>query len=513
MPSPPLPPLSKENAAKIDFVVNIENDPSASPSSSTTATIAFGSCHKNKYSNPQIWKSIRNENPIAFLWTGDAIYPPIRNIASLPYLQQEYEQMQTNHSIGYTQMNDISTFGTWDDHDYGGNDRGNDMTQRMERAQLFYDFLHLPMPRDDVTSKNNAKELKEREGIYYSVEFRSPTTTANAHHDDKDVPITAASTVRILFLDTRYHRTAHCLPSLAGRFPLGAGMACLSRWYAAGMLQHYCTKQQQSNTTTLLGKTQWEWLRQQIYSLPPPDVLIVISSIQVYTTNPAMEGWGHFPQELQQLSELLLYASRRSVVTILSGDVHHGEILNPFPHMRNSSTGSHHHPHTDHPESTFIPPQPYYLEVTSSGLTHDCSKHIYGVVCEPLLRTFHQHRYPDINSYYIGKNYGTISIDWVNQNVSVNVHDAITGTIQLSTGPRSFIPSSIAVLSNNTTTANDDEMMNTTVLLNSILPCMDNHLVPYVNNGCILLFIIVAQTYMYFDRKRIARNKEKEKKS
>ena len=399
--------------------------------------------------------------------------------------------MHTNHSIGYnTYMKDnIPIFGTWDDHDYGGNDRGNDMPQRMERAQLFYDFLRQSIPRDeDITNNRHhtdgrLSEPKEREGIYYSVEFRKTNPT---------------SAIRILFLDTRYHRTAHCLPSLAGQFPLGAGIACLSRWFAAGMLQHYCTQQQQHEQNTILGTKQWEWLHQQIYTLPPPDVLIVVSSIQVYTTNPAMEGWGHFPKELQQLSELLLYASRRSVVTVLSGDVHHGEILQPFSphHLSQSHTDT-----NDVAESVSVPPPPYYLEVTSSGLTHDCSKHIYGIVCEPLLRTFHQHRYPDINNYYIGKNYGTISIDWLNQNVSVNVHDAITGTVQLSTGSRPFVQKSNSLLSSSTgTTTTHDETMDAALLLQSILPLMDNHLVPYVYSGCILLVLTTLSILLYVGR-------------
>ena len=498
-------------AAQIDFIVDLPTiDPAvvSESSSSSSTTIAFGSCHKNKYANPQIWESIRNENPVAFLWTGDSIYPPIRNVASLPYLQEEYEQMKSNRSIGYTQLLDdrnnnnnnssIPIFGTWDDHDYGGNDRGNDMTQRMERARLFYQFINQTVPRDvSVLSNNNNNNVHEtpplptteREGIYYSVEFRHQPMNR------KERP----PTVRVIFLDTRFHRTAHCIPSLAGHFPLGAGIACLSRWFAAGLLQQYCLQQQHPPHATILGATQWEWLRQQIHSVsPPPDVLVVVSSIQVYTTNPAMEGWGHFPLELRRLSELLLYASRQSVVTVLSGDVHHGEILNPFAahqeHSIHKNIGNNANSKTTTSTATSIQ-EPHFLEVTSSGLTHDCSKHIYGHVCVPLLRTFHRHRYQSISNYYIGKNYGTISIDWTNQNVSINVHDAMTGTIQLSTGSRSFVTNSIV----------DDTNVDTELLLNSIIPCMDNHLVPYINifgKTFLILLLITVSRYVYWTRQR-----------
>ena len=529
--------MMNANRAKIDFMVDLPTEEEASSSTTTTTstTIAFGSCHKNKYANPLIWKNIirnsnhnnstgTNENPItAFLWTGDAIYPPVRNIASTSQLQYEYQQMKTNHTaIGYTQLFDSSyknsssstpyIFGTWDDHDYGGNDRGggndNEMPQRRERARLFYQFINQSIPMDDaVTSDNNnddddndkTNSKTEREGVYYSVEFRRRTTSKNTPNDevDENEPTNSNSnsnssttqTIRILFLDTRYYRTSHCLPSMAGRFPLGAGIACLSRWCSAGLLQQYCSSKMY-NDSTILGTTQWEWLRQQIYDLPPPDILMVVSSIQVYTTNPAMESWGHYPHELRQLSEYLLYAATRrhsgSVVTILSGDVHHGEILNPFPPIHPISSSS----------SSSEEPYYYYLEVTSSGLTHDCSKHIYGIVCEPLLRTFHQHRHINKNNYYIGQNYGTINIDWIHQKVSINVHDALTGMIQLSTGSRSF-----GVSQHLHHHHSIDTNENTTLLLlNSIIPCMDNHLVPYVYQGCmwiVLLLTTIILLYRY----------------
>ena len=143
---------------KIDFVIE-----------TSISTISFGSCHKNKYANAQIWDTIQkqhynnnnnNHNPTtstissAFLWVGDAIYPPVRNIASIQQLQNEYDNLLHNTSIGYTNtmiQNDqnhhhIDIFGTWDDHDYGGNDRGNDMPQKQERANLYWKFINHTAP-------------------------------------------------------------------------------------------------------------------------------------------------------------------------------------------------------------------------------------------------------------------------------------------------------------------------------------------------------------------------------
>jgi len=84
---------------------------------------------------------------------------------------------------------------------------------------------------------------------------------------------------------------------------------------------------------------------------------VIVSSIQVLTTNPMVESWGHFPVEKRRLMSLLKRHRPRGAV-ILSGDVHHGEIA--------SVQG--------------------ITEVTSSGLTHSCSGPWYGFVCDYMLR-------------------------------------------------------------------------------------------------------------------------------
>ena len=155
----------------------------------------------------------------------------------------------------------------------------------------------------------------------------------------------------------------------------------------------------------VLGEEQWEWLENELLveSSPAkeeavPELFIVMSSIQVWSTNPLMEGWGHFPKEQERLWNLLRkhYDSVSSnlppaPVLFLSGDVHHGEISG----------------------------RPGYYEVTSSGLTHHCGQHkLYGPVCEPILQTFTGHRDGILsngeaqsdNGYYIGLNYGVLEI-------------------------------------------------------------------------------------------------------
>lgn len=408
----------------------------------TNTKIAFGSCHKNKYADTAIWKTVAAEHADAFLWTGDAIYPPVRNIANIDQLQLEYDRMLQNDVPGYfdflTQRH-IPVFGTWDDHDYGGNDLGADMPDKEARADLYWRFLNRTAPQDSNGNK--------RKGIYYSVLLR-PSDSNQSNRS-----------VKIIFLDTRWHRRPHCIPSVAGKFPLGAGIACLTRWISAGLFPTYCSKSYQPHA--VLGAEQWGWLEREIESAPA--VLLIVSSIQVLTTNPVMESWGQFPTERERLIRLLLHAGNRgSAVTVLSGDVHHGEILDPFPSQ----------PHHNS-----------FVEVTSSGLTHDCSKHIYGAMCQPLLEMFNGHRFRTSDkgskNYYIGRNYGTVNIDWEAATVEVQVHNVTSGAAVLTTGARP-----LRTTYNNVWTEND---------VHSVLPCMNGHLVPVVSTALLaLLFAVVG---------------------
>lgn len=381
--------------------------------------LAFGSCHKLKYGDSNLWNIISKQSPDAFLWTGDAIYPPVRDIASLELLSQEYESMLTNHTVAYGSFQSTvpDIFGVYDDHDYGGNDRGHEMPDKNKRAELFWKFLNAT--RKYPTDHRG----QQRQGLYYSVVWNGG--------NDKDL------TTKVIFLDTRWHRQDHCIPSVAGRFPLGAGIACLTRWLSAGAIApRLCNFPKHA----MLGRDQWDWFERQLQE--PVDALVIVSSVQVLTTNPAMESWGHFPEERARLLDLLMkHRARNNATVILSGDVHHAEILDPL-----SNQG--------------FP----LVEVTSSGLTHTCQKHIYGAMCEPLLKTFNTHRSSGPN-YYLGRNFGTIEIG--DSSLTVNVHDAVNGTIVLHTGAMSTIPRTVP--------------FNASKLCN-VPDCMDRHLLPYFSS-------------------------------
>ena len=220
----------------------------------TLTKLTFGSCHKRKYEFPQIWQRIQEQEAQVWLWLGDAIYPPMREIAPVAVLEEEYRALQ--QSPGYAKLMETTpSLGVWDDHDYGGNDMGKDMPQKEERRDAFWKFLGHP-----PAGKN-----ENRQGVYHSVTLGQATRQ-----------------VKLIMLDTRTYRDDHCgISSLATRFPLGAGLACATRWIAAGLGSYFCRQRQ----ATFLGEDQWKWLEGELADSSAA-VHIIASSVQVLSTNP-----------------------------------------------------------------------------------------------------------------------------------------------------------------------------------------------------------------------------------
>ena len=419
--------------------------------------IAFGSCH----SRGELIKSLNKSNtlhadgstvwdiiastvqPQAFLWSGDAIYPPknIKGDTPLSVMQNEYQQMMHNTTLGYAQFRQTkepAVLGTWDDHDYGGNDRGRELTEREERRDAYLNFLDVPMdsPR------------WERKGVYSSIEFVG-------RGQDNNI-------VKVIFLDTRWHRERHCVPSVGSNpyVRYGALVACLTRWITAGfdlpsILPNSwtsCTK-----NSEMLGEEQWTWLERQLND-SKASMHIVISSIQVLTTNPVVESWGHFPNERERLLRLL---NNITGLVILSGHLHHGEI----------STAIQTNQQVNAIENRMAVNKGTIVEVTSSGLTHSCSEPFYGPLCAPILNSFPTNRFVGGNvkdeslpSYYTKRKFGSIDIDWRSRSYNVNVHDS-AGDVVLSAG---FDMNAIADMSN------ED--------IRGVPACIDGHLKPYAKD-------------------------------
>lgn len=231
--------------------------------------IAFGSCNKHELSNP-FWDDILALQPDIFIWGGDIVYADSKDIKNI---KAAYEAQGL--VPGYLALKEkISVTGTWDDHDYGLNDGGEEFSIKEESQQAFLDFL-------EVSEKS---PRRQQTGIYSSQLLQKPS-----------------GSVKIINLDTRFFRTPLTKDSREGkRYRPNA--------YGKG---------------TILGEEQWKWLEEQL-THSNANFNIIVSSVQFLSNAHGFEKWGNFPHEVNRLKELIAASGAKGVV-VLSGDRHISE--------------------------------------------------------------------------------------------------------------------------------------------------------------------------------------------
>jgi len=235
----------------------------------TDFIIAFGSCNNQNLPNT-LWKEILKNNPDVWIWGGDVIYADTEN---MNYLEQNYLQQKNNNDYLNFSKN-IDVLATWDDHDYGMNDGGAGYPKKAASQQLFLDFFNIP--------KND--ERRKQEGVYFSKNF----TVIN-------------KTIKVILLDTRYFRSA-----------LTPDTETKKRY-----------KPNKYGEGTMLGETQWNWLKDQLEN-SKASYTIIVSSIQFLSSQHGFESWGNMPHEVAKLESLIKTTNSKNVI-ILSGDRHIAE--------------------------------------------------------------------------------------------------------------------------------------------------------------------------------------------
>lgn len=251
--------------------------------------IAFGSCANEDAPQP-IWDSIIKTDPDCFLFLGDNVYADIPKIpTSGQEILNAYKKLGSNP--GWMKLkNQCPIFATWDDHDYGKNDAGNEWVLKKESQKVFCDFYEL--------EKSDPRRL--RDGVYYS-------TTIEKNE----------SKIQIILLDTRFFRTKLNEKGNAPYKPINHPDA------------------------NMLGDVQWKWLEEQLKK--SADLRIICSSIQVVSEEHQWEGWKNMPKQRQKLFDLLEQTNADHTI-FLSGDRHLAEIScdrvnGPFPIWDFTSSG------------------------------------------------------------------------------------------------------------------------------------------------------------------------------
>ena len=232
--------------------------------------IAFGSC-----ADPQeslaIFDTINQENPDIFVFLGDNVYA--EDESDDPLLRSLTEAYDTlGNSPAFQRLNaKTPLYATWDDHDYGLNDAGEEFKHKDVSEHLFETFWEIPTDDPSVA----------RQGIYRAVSFG---------------PV--GKRVQLILLDTRSFRSGlekPLLPPAHGRY-----------------------RPSSADAQSVLGTAQWSWLQEELTQ--PADVRLIASSIQVLADGHQWEAWRLFPAEQQRLLGLISDASGTTLV--LSGDRH-----------------------------------------------------------------------------------------------------------------------------------------------------------------------------------------------
>ena len=232
--------------------------------------IAFGSC-ADQQESLAIFDTITQVNPDIFVFLGDNVYAEDESDDPLlRSLTEAYDAL--GNSPAFRRLRDkIPLYATWDDHDYGLNDAGEEFRHKAASERLFETFWNIP-PSDPSIA---------RPGVYRAVSFG---------------PV--GRRVQLILLDTRSFRSGlekPLLPPAHGRYtPTSAG------------------------AQSVLGTAQWSWLQAELAQ--PADVRLIASSIQVLADGHHWEAWRLFPAEQERLIRMISEASGTTLV--LSGDRH-----------------------------------------------------------------------------------------------------------------------------------------------------------------------------------------------
>lgn len=233
---------------------------------------SFASCSDQRREQ-LAWTAILKKKPDVHLGMGDNIYASTPGDHPMALTYEKQSRVKTFAAFRKA----IPILATWDDHDFGVNDGGEENPYFGEAREAYLQFF----PHD-------SKAIGSRKGGIYHSFMLGP----------------AGKKLQVIFLDTRSYRSA----------------LKQSVESAPGRLRYEGTK---DTHTTLLGDIQWRWLEQELRR--PADLRILVSSIQVLAEQHPFEKWGNFPHEKQRLLNLLQQLKTKNLV-IISGDRHTGEI-------------------------------------------------------------------------------------------------------------------------------------------------------------------------------------------
>ena len=206
--------------------------------------IAFGSCCV-QVGDISIFDTMQKLKPDLYLALGDNMYGDFLpgTFPDSAWLAIQYGILLNNAPFKRFKQN-IPIVATYDDHDYGGNNRGNEYPYKSATKNLLLNFFNVPASSDRWSHT----------GVYGSYYYGD-----DAHR------------LQIIVLDTRTF-----LDVFSGE-PISPTT---------------------DTTKHFLGTEEWNWLRGEL--LKPAKVRIVMSSTQMLHEHNGYESWTNYPHELQR---------------------------------------------------------------------------------------------------------------------------------------------------------------------------------------------------------------------
>lgn len=237
--------------------------------------IGMGSCSDQNLPEP-IWKTIKEANPQLFIMMGDNVYASRKE--DKPIIDQ---YIKMNSITEYRDLRESIPFlATWDDHDYGQNDGGDNNPEKDEARRVFlnyWSYLKFTMPKDQTG------------GVYHS-----------------RIIGTKNRKVQIIMLDTRWDRS-----------PLVKNPDYNAETNTEQPPKIFLPSEDKN--ARMLSEAQWKWLDQELAK--PANLRLIVSSVQVIANDHYFEKWGNFPKERERFFNLLKKHKAKNAV-ILSGDRH-----------------------------------------------------------------------------------------------------------------------------------------------------------------------------------------------
>jgi alkaline phosphatase D len=333
--------------------------------------IIFGSCSSQHYEQP-FWSVIKDRQPTAFVWAGDAVYADDRREndghildATPDYLHQLFEQQR--QVPGYEALvkdTDIDIFGTIDDHDYGTNNGDKTFAWGKQNGAEFVRFLGL-----DQSTSAMARRAMDGKGVYGVQVYDFARTPRNFQvlsdveagldphvvsfeewnkRDVKDAD--NAKLVAVFVLDIRTNKD-----------PWSKDYAKRYSMYPEG---------------DFLGQEQWQWFETAI-GRSRAAVNVIVTGIQVHAPwfydGNLVENWSAFPRAQHRLYQAILRPNVRAPL-LITGDVHLAQLLRKDCRQQRSEEDG---------TSTMRP----IYEITTSGMTHawgakfTCGRRNIGRLC------------------------------------------------------------------------------------------------------------------------------------